>query len=62
MRFMAVAEAAVQFRIPVEELRAMCEHGRIAGAVRFGRVWTLPETVSLSELQAGQLQKHHLAN
>lgn len=60
MRFMAVAEAAVRFHLPVEELRAMCEHGKIEGAVRFGRVWTLPETVSLSELQAGMLQKRHL--
>ncbi len=62
MRFMAVAEAAVQFRIPVEELRTMCERGNIAGAVRFGRVWTLPETVSLSDLQANQAQKHHFAS
>ncbi len=59
MRFLAVAEAAVRFRIPVEHLRMMCEHGKIKGAVRFGRVWTLPETISLDELQAhGSYQRH----
>lgn len=63
MRFMAVAEAAVQFRVPVEQLRSMCEHGKIKGAVRFGRVWTLPETVSLDELQGyGAGQKRHIVN
>ena len=61
MRFLAVAEAAVQFRIPVEELRSMCECGKIAGAVRFGRVWTLPETVSPNELQTVHAQGRHLA-
>lgn len=63
MRFMAVAEAAVRFRVPVDQLRTMCEHGKIKGAVRFGRVWTLPETVSMDELQMhGASQKRHMVN
>jgi len=62
MRFLAVAEAAVQFRIPVEQLRTMCERGKIKGAVRFGRVWTLPETVSLDDLQMHGMSQRHLVS
>ena len=41
--FVSVAEAAVALRIPVNVLREMCERGLIQGAVRFGRIWTVPE-------------------
>ena len=41
--FVSVAEAAVTLRIPVNVLREMCERGLIEGAVRFGRIWTMPE-------------------
>ncbi|MBQ8144273.1 MAG: hypothetical protein IJ042_05715 [Butyricicoccus sp.] len=43
MSFVAVAEAAVTHRIPVYVLKEMCERGMIEGAVRFGRIWALPE-------------------
>ena len=43
MSYVAVAEAAVTHRIPVRVLKEMCERGMIEGAVRFGRIWTLPE-------------------
>ena len=43
MSYVAVAEAAVTHRIPVKVLKEMCERGMIEGAVRFGRIWTLPE-------------------
>ena len=43
MQFVSVAEAAVEMRIPVSMLRGMCESGLIEGAVRFGRIWALPE-------------------
>ena len=62
MRFLAVAEAAVRFRIPVDQLRTMCERGKIKGAVRIGRVWTLPETVSLDELQMHGTTQRHLVS
>ena len=45
MSFISVAEAAVAMKIPVSVLREMCERGMIEGAVRFGRVWTVPEAV-----------------
>ncbi len=41
--FESVAEVAVKLKIPVNVLREMCERGMIEGAVRFGRIWTLPE-------------------
>ena len=40
----------------------MCERGKIKGAVRFGRVWTLPETVSLDELQMHGTTQRHLVS
>ena len=45
MSFVSVAEAAVTMKIPVSVLREMCERGLIRGAVRFGRIWTVPESV-----------------
>lgn len=47
--FVSVAEAAVKLRIPVNVLREMCERGMIEGAVRFGRIWTMPEHTCSSE-------------
>ena len=44
MQFVSVAEAAVEMREPVSMLRGMCESGIIEGAVRFGRIWALPES------------------
>ena len=43
MSYVAVAEAAVAHHIPVAVLKEMCERGMIEGAVRFGRIWALPE-------------------
>ena len=45
MSFVSLAEAAVMMGIPVRVLRELCERGMIDGAVRFGRIWTVPETV-----------------
>ena len=45
MSFLSLPEVAVSLQIPVHVLREMCERGMIRGAVRFGRIWTLPETV-----------------
>ena len=45
MIFVSLAEAAVAWRVPVGVLREMCEKKMIDGAVRFGRIWALPESV-----------------
>ena len=45
MSFVSLAEAAVAMHIPVGVLREMCEKKMIDGAVRFGRIWALPESV-----------------
>ena len=56
MKYVSLAEAAVQFRLPVAALHWLCEHDRLCGAVRFGRVWTIPESMCLEEL-AEQLDR-----
>ena len=43
MSYVSLAEAAVRLQVPVSVLREMCERKMIEGAVRFGRIWTLPE-------------------
>ena len=48
MQFVSVAEAAVEMKIPVGMLRGLCENGVIKDAVRFGRIWTLPENYCMS--------------
>ena len=50
MSFVAVAEAAVAYRVPVSILKEMCERGMIEGAVRFGRIWALPENFDCNEI------------
>ena len=49
MSFLSVTEAAMALDIPVDALRQMCEMHLIEGAVRFGRIWTLPEVVCNKE-------------
>ena len=58
MSYVSVAEAAVRLQIPVNVLREMCERKMIEGAVRFGRVWTLPENLCDAEML--QLHKKKL--
>ncbi|MBR3867140.1 MAG: DNA-binding protein [Butyricicoccus sp.] len=55
MSFVAVAEAAVTYRVPVSILKEMCERGMIEGAVRFGRIWALPENFDKNSLSQGLL-------
>lgn len=45
MNLISIAEAAVALHIPANVLHEMCEQGLIEGAVRFGRVWTVPESI-----------------
>ena len=52
MRFIAIAEAAVELKMPVSILRRMCESHMINGAVRFGRIWILPENYRSTDLYA----------
>ncbi|MBQ8585530.1 MAG: hypothetical protein IJ452_04515 [Butyricicoccus sp.] len=60
MSFVAVAEAAVAYRVPVSVLKEMCERGMIEGAVRFGRIWALPENFDEGSLgQSLLLRRAH---
>ena len=45
MNLISIAEAAVALHIPANMLHEMCEQGLIEGAVRFGRVWAVPESI-----------------
>ena len=49
MSFLSVAEAAIMLGVPVGTLRSMCEMNMIDGAVRFGRIWALPEVICTRE-------------
>lgn len=53
MKYVSLAEAAVQLRVPVGELHRLCEQGRLRGAVRFGRVWALPESIGRDDFPSG---------
>jgi hypothetical protein len=52
MSFVSIAEVSVSLNMPVGILRDMCERGLIDGAVRFGRIWAVPENLYSSELSA----------
>ena len=42
MDYVKVAEAAEKWGISVHRIQELCRHGRIGGAVRFGRDWMIP--------------------
>ena len=52
MSFVSIAEAAISWKMPVGILRELCERGMIDGAIRFGRIWTVPENFRSTELGA----------
>lgn len=54
MKYVSLAEAAVQLRVPVGKLHRLCEQGRRRGAVRFSRVWALPEGIGRDDLPSGR--------
>ena len=50
MNYISVTEAAVTMNVSVKILREMCERGMIKGAIRFGRIWAIPEECCRAEL------------
>lgn len=42
MRYMSVAEASKRWQISDRRVRTLCVEGRIEGAVKFGRNWSIP--------------------
>lgn len=42
MRYMSIAEASKMWRISDRRIRVLCAEGRIEGAVKFGRNWSIP--------------------
>ena len=58
MSYLSIAEAAVTLHMPVYTLRDMCECGMIAGAVRFGRIWTIPENICSENILQSNNEYH----
>ncbi len=42
MRYMSIAEASKKWQISDRRIRVLCVEGRIEGAVKFGRNWSIP--------------------
>ena len=40
--YITVKEAADKWKINLRTVQTMCGDGRIAGAVKFGKVWAIP--------------------
>lgn len=45
MAYIVLPEASRYTGIPVVILKRLCENGQVNEAVRFGRIWAVPETV-----------------
>lgn len=48
-QYMTIPEAAVRWRTAPQSVRHACEVHRIAGAVRFGRSWLIPDDAQQPE-------------
>ena len=46
MDYISVKEAAQKCGISERRIQKLCEEGRIAGVVRFSRVWAIPKTAA----------------
>lgn len=44
--FLSVKETSEKWNISDRRIRALCENGKIAGAIRVGKLWKIPETAS----------------
>ncbi len=42
MDYMTIQQASEAWGITSRRIQVLCSEGRIAGAVRFGRVWAIP--------------------
>lgn len=42
MRYMSIAEASKKWQISVRRIRVLCVDGRIEGAMKIGRNWSIP--------------------
>lgn len=45
MSYLPLPEAAIVMNVPARVLREMCECRAINGAIRFGRIWAIPEKI-----------------
>lgn len=50
--YMSILEFARETGVPVQNLRQLCERKAIEGAVRFGRVWAIPESTKIASIPA----------
>ncbi len=55
MEYIFLPEAARTTGVPVLLLRRLCEEQKVDGAIRFGRIWAVPENSSVSLLRAAKL-------
>lgn len=42
MKYMSISEASIKWKISDRRIRLLCNEGRIEGAVKFGRNWSMP--------------------
>lgn len=50
MEYIFLPEASRQTGVPVLLLRRLCEEQKVDGEVRFGSIWAVPDTISVSVL------------
>lgn len=49
MSYLTIPEYALLYRISAGYIKKLCEAGKLEGAVRFGRVWIIPDTTKLTD-------------
>ena len=50
MKYIFLPEASRQTSVPVRLLWYLCEEQKVDGAIRFGSIWAVPDTISVSVL------------
>lgn len=57
MNYLTIPEYALTYQISAVYLKRLCEMQKIEGAVRFGRIWVLPENSVPMEQLMGRIKR-----
>lgn len=42
MDYMTIKETSEKWKLSIRRVQELCEHGKIVGAIKFGRAWAIP--------------------
>ncbi|MCT7780760.1 MAG: helix-turn-helix domain-containing protein [Lactobacillus iners] len=58
MRYMSIRQVSEKWGISVRQIQVLCSEGRIAGAIKVGSYWAIPENTNKPKDKGIKIRKY----